>query len=747
LLWYAYIQGKTDIELAMTISVQDLLKLSTSEKASALTALNGNELLELALAIKNQFSQEDIKLKLDEDKIKKIPNVALRDIIFNDLEYLDIKNKMPNLLKLIGFEDTDYIQPSFEKAIQARYEVDHRGVSKPKASPTYKTEEIITLIRKLHGQGLSLETQDSIGLSLLHKLVYIDGLGNFDYDRIRVAKTLIELAPNILNLKWNDKDNPLEWAVRHNDPELLEALIPHYAGTKSQYRVYNHICEDSLLHHAEVMGYTELADILKKNGFEYTKLEEAISKNTPLPYDETLTPLENENRIKHNEKLNYYDFTPQKPKDAKPFLMSHIDNTILTSDGRKFQSDSMIGFIREHFDPSFFSSSRERRPHLLGKDIWFPKFVNRCFDVNDIVKDQLQYSKVTGSFLTEKGEFKIGTDISSEIAELTLKTLNSLQFSRDIFWGDLSPSDANYLTESMDEYAKNAVSNMNYSHTTLYKLVLYRYLNKEKVDELVDSKFLDAIDFLINDPNGPKVLKFMLDLDLHLGILAPRWDMETRKYKTPLLVEKEIQSGNIEVLKVFLQNKRFFTQEDSKELSKLIDKKHKNSLEMRQLIRDKRKQAQLLEEAKAKAWLKAKKDAKDIVSKYYKGGNLQTDNVPPEVQRLFVEIGISTKDGFDKNIKDAANHRTHYIRDVDMGYSFMHDMFLRIAWLPDNLKVFALKAKAFFTLKTPLELAIPKELVSKLMDASEKLSKDKTKQEAEKKFTEYKTKQLQRLNR
>ena len=84
----------------------------------------------------------------------------------------------------------------------------------------------------------------------------------------------------------------------------------------------------------------------------------------------------------------------------------------------------------------------------------------------------------------------------------------------------------------------------------------------------------------------------------------------------------------------------------------MIDKKHENSLEIRQLIRDERKRTQLLEEAEAKAKLEAKKDAKDIASKYYKDGNLQTDNIPPEVQRLFAEIGISTKEGFDKNIKE-----------------------------------------------------------------------------------------------
>jgi ankyrin repeat protein len=259
----------------MTISVQDLLKLSTSEKASALKVFNGNELLELALAIKNQFSQEDIKLRIDEDKIKRIPNIALRDMIFNDLEHLDIKNKMPKLLKLLGFEVNGSVQPSFEESIEAQYEVDHKGVSKPKAltKPADKTEEIVILIRKLHGEGLSLEAQDSIGLSLLHKLVSMDGINNFDYDRIKVSKTLIELAPNILNMKWNDKDNPLEWAVRHNDPELLKALMPHYAGTKNQYVIDDVISKESLLHYAEGMGYTELVGILKKNGFEYTTPE------------------------------------------------------------------------------------------------------------------------------------------------------------------------------------------------------------------------------------------------------------------------------------------------------------------------------------------------------------------------------------------------------------------------------------------------------------------------------------------
>jgi hypothetical protein len=668
----------------MTISVQDLLKLSTSEKASALKVFNGNELLELALAIKNQFSQEDIKLRIDEDKIKRIPNIALRDIIFNDLEHLDIKNKMPKLLKLLGFEVNGSVQPSFEEAIEAQYEVDHKGVSKPKAltKPTDKTEEIVILIRKLHGEGLSLEAQDSIGLSLLHKLVSMDGINNFDYDRIKVSETLIELAPNILNLKWNDKDNPLEWAVRHNDPELLKALTPHYKEDKNKYVIDHNISKESLLHYAEDMGYTELADILKKNGFEYTtpeKLEKAIATNLPFPYDESLTPLENEKRIKHNEKLNYYDFTPQKPKDAKPFLMTYRDGgTILTSDGRKFQSDSMIGFIKKHFYPSFFFSSIDRYPHLTGKDVWFPKFVNRCFSVSDLIKDQLQYSKETGSFFTEKGEFKLDANITKHIKRLIKsKTLADLY---------KLPPYANHIPLHVETYKK--LLDFDLPHIN---------------DQLLNNSFLSLT----------------------------------------------IQNGNLKIAEEFFKRKPGLTQDQSKDLLKLIDKKHENSLEIRQLIRDERKRTQLLEEAEAKAKLEAKRAAKDIASKYYKGGNLQTDNIPPEVQRLFAEIGISTKEGFDKNIKEDAKYRVRYVRDVDMGDGFIYDMSLRVYWLPRNLKVFALKTKAFFTLKSPIDLAISDNLVSKLMSASQKLSKsgEKFSQEANDKFKEYKTKQLQRLHR
>ena len=667
----------------MTISVQDLLKLSTSEKASALKVFNGNELLELALAIKNQFSQEDIKLRIDEDKIKRIPNIALRDIIFNDLEHLDIKNKMPKLLKLLGFEVNGSVQPSFEEAIEAQYEVDHKGVSKPKAliKPADKTEEIIILIGKLHGEGLSLEAQDSIGLSLLHKLVSMDGINNFDYDRIKVSETLIELAPNILNLKWKDKDNPLEWAVRHNDPELLKALMPHYKEDKNKYVIDHNISKESLLHYAEDMGYTELADILKKNGFEYTtpeKLDKAIADNLPFPYDETLNPLEDEKRIKHNKKLYYYDFTPQKPKDAKPFLMTYRDGgTILTSDGHKFQSDSMIGFIKKHFYPSFFFSSIDRYPHLTGKDVWFPKFVNRCFGVSDLIKNQLQYSKETGSFLTEKGAF------------------------------------------TLDASTTNLIMNL---------------IKSEKLDNLSKLPRTYQIPFYV------ETYRKLLDFDV------PNINDTLLSYS---FLSLTIQNGNLKIAEEFFKRKPGLTQDQSKDLLKLIDKKHENSLEIRQLIRDERKRTQLLEEAEAKAKLEAKRAAKDIASKYYKGGNLQTDNIPPEVQRLFAEIGISTKEGFDKTIKGNAKHKVSYVRDVDMGDGFIYDMSLRVYWLPRNLKVFALKTKAFFTLKSPIDLAISDNLVSKLMSASQKLSKsgEKISQEANDKFKEYKTKQLQRLHR
>jgi hypothetical protein len=399
----------------------------------------------------------------------------------------------------------------------------------------------------------------------------------------------------------------------------------------------------------------------------------------PFPYDETLNPLEDEKRIKHNKKLDYYDFMPKKPKDAKPFLMTYRDNgTILTSDGHKFQSYGTIGFIKKHFYPSFFFSSIDRYPHLTGKDVWFPKFVNRCFGVSDLIKDQLQYSKETGSFFTEKGEFKLDANITKHIKRLIKsKTLADLY---------KLPSYANQIP----------------LHAETYKKLLdfdLPFIN----DQLLNNSFLSLT----------------------------------------------IQNGNLKITEEFFKRKPGLTQDQSKDLLKLIDKKHDHSVEIRQLIRDERKRTQLLEEAKTKTELEAKKAAKGIASKYYKGGNLQTDNIPPEVQRLFAEIGISTKEGFDKTIKEKAKHRVSYVRDVDMGDGFIYDMSLRVYWLPTNLKIFAFKTKAFFTLKSPTDLAISEELVSKLMSASQKLSKseEKISQEANDKFKEYKTKQLQRLHR
>ncbi len=657
----------------MTLDIKELLSLSSTERKNKIQTLRNEDLIKLAVAIQENFSSESIRLNdMTKGRLERLPNAGLKDIILSDLEHLDIKTKVPVLLQLLGFESANSTLPTLEESIKARYEVDHRGISKPKAKSIQKdkTEEIISLIQKLNEHDVSLETQDFIGLSLLHKLVSLDGMNVFDYDRIRVAKALIEAAPNILNLKWNDKDNPLEWAVRHNDPQLLEVLIPHYKDDKKKYVIDDVEFKESLLHYAENMGYTELADILKKNGFEYTKLEDAISKKKPYPYDESLTPLEDAKRKENNTKLGWYEFTPQKPNGAKPFLLNIHPTTIITSDYRELPGhNGLIAFIREHFNPSFFFTSVEKSPHLKGKDSWFPRMVNNCFYVSDTIKDELQYSSVTKSFFTVNGEHKLSSEIISIIEQL----IKSKNF------------DSICVDPSFIEIYKNL---LNFNTP---------YLN----ERLLNNKFLSST----------------------------------------------IQNANLKVAEEFFKRKPGLTHDEAKELLKLIDKKRHNALEIRQLIRDERKRSQLVEQAKGESESEAKKAAKDIVSKYYEAKNgLQIENIPPEVKRLFADIGISTKEGFDSNIKENAKHRLRYVRDVDMGQGFISDVALTAAWLPKNLRIFTLKAKAFFTFKPTLQIAIKEELIEKLMTTIIRNNQQKITEKADTKFKDYKTKQLQRLH-
>ncbi len=88
------------------------------------------------------------------------------------------------------------------------------------------TEEMISQLR-----SSNVEAVDSNGAGILHRLsgpadiIEDYALG---FDRIEVAKAMIESNPKILDSRWNGLDLPIEWAVRHGDSKMFEALLPYY---------------------------------------------------------------------------------------------------------------------------------------------------------------------------------------------------------------------------------------------------------------------------------------------------------------------------------------------------------------------------------------------------------------------------------------------------------------------------------------------------------------------------------------
>ncbi len=89
-----------------------------------------------------------------------------------------------------------------------------------------------------------------------------------DEGSIDRALSLINSDPQVLNYRLDD-DLPIEWAVRHDDPKMVKALLPFYMSQKSSLNIDG----TPLLRYVFEEGQAEIAKFLLDNGFDRKELD------------------------------------------------------------------------------------------------------------------------------------------------------------------------------------------------------------------------------------------------------------------------------------------------------------------------------------------------------------------------------------------------------------------------------------------------------------------------------------------
>jgi len=127
------------------------------------------------------------------------------------------------------------------------------------------TEEMISQLR-----SSNVEAVDSSGAGILHRLSGpADIIKDYAlvFDRIEVAKAMIKSNPKILDSRWNGLDLPIEWAVRHGDSKMFEALLPYYKD-----RIESLVVDDRHIDDVESKPTSILKFAMEDGQFEICKL-------------------------------------------------------------------------------------------------------------------------------------------------------------------------------------------------------------------------------------------------------------------------------------------------------------------------------------------------------------------------------------------------------------------------------------------------------------------------------------------
>jgi ankyrin repeat protein len=137
------------------------------------------------------------------------------------------------------------------------------------------TDELISRL-----ESLDLEATDLKGMGILHHLSApkdIIDMQPFGFDRMEVAKAIIRLNPKVLDARWNGLDLPIEWAVRHDDVEMFEALMPHYKDIMTSLVVDDrHIDDKESIKPTSILKYAIEGD--------QARLLETILQNSEIKY-------------------------------------------------------------------------------------------------------------------------------------------------------------------------------------------------------------------------------------------------------------------------------------------------------------------------------------------------------------------------------------------------------------------------------------------------------------------------------
>ncbi len=98
----------------------------------------------------------------------------------------------------------------------------------PNISSCTTTKDAFNLISSLSAEDVI--QQDSTGATILHHLCFSHKIAPIKFDRKVIMEKIIEKNPSIVNLKWNDLDNPIQLAIKQDDVEAVAILVPYYSS-------------------------------------------------------------------------------------------------------------------------------------------------------------------------------------------------------------------------------------------------------------------------------------------------------------------------------------------------------------------------------------------------------------------------------------------------------------------------------------------------------------------------------------